>query len=763
MQRAAILTSRHSMVAPSAVGCSMSSSVLQTAIRDFLKSAIGDNFRISGLHVDGVEVTQSIQYREADRHLTDPADRGPDNSIRLVADKAARVRVYVRNRPEPLSGVVGTITVQRRRYGLWQDVGPLEQLSPRSVTAEPSPGYAAERSSMWNTLNFVIPASLMRGVLRLRVQVKSPDASQHDEWVEDVDASLLQTLTLRGIPITYIGPDDAGNPITLAPPVAADFVRTAATTLRMFPVSQTPRVTLAGLMTWREPLLGAIVNGACPASWNSLLFWLGLIRLADGNRTDALYYGLFPSGIPIGGAAGCGGGSAGVGAGAVGDGMTMAHELGHVLGFDHAQCGLGAGDAGDPNYPAYEPYDTVANRMASLGEYGTDVTNGTIYTPRWSSDFMSYCGPRWISLYHMARLLPNQRFNPTFISSGREELPPYFDEQYHGPSIFDRPDPPPPWVGRSKYLRREVDPVRLIAVSGVLLSDSIEIRSVIRLTTGPTSNGQRIPGAFVEVLDANLRVLQRTPLRRLTTRACGCGCGGGDGHDAEPPTGLVQALIPDTDEAFTIRVVMDDKEIWTRQGSQQPPVVFEVSAVVDGELLIVTWQSSVSDAFPTERMVRWSNDDGQQWQALAVKLDEDRAEVSTQSVTCGTIRVQVTVSDGFYSTTADPVSVDIPRRAPQLSILWPASGCTVRTDEPVRLWGAASACSGDVLEGESLTWYLDGERVGTGAEVWAHLADYDGEHVATLKADDGNSRSEVSVVFNSNCNGRQPYRGTRGG
>jgi len=177
----------------------------------------------------------------------------------------------------------------------------------------------------------------------------------------------------------------------------------------------------------------------------------------------------------------------------------------------------------------------------------------------------------------------------------------------------------------------------------------------------------------------------------------------------------------------------------------------------------VTWQSSVSDAFPTERMVRWSNDDGQQWQALAVKLDEDRAEVSTQSVTCGTIRVQVTVSDGFYSTTADPVSVDIPRRAPQLSILWPASGCTVRTDEPVRLWGAASACSGDVLEGESLTWYLDGERVGTGAEVWAHLADYDGEHVATLKADDGNSRSEVSVVFNSNCNGRQPYRGTRGG
>jgi hypothetical protein len=40
-----------------------------------------------GLHVYGVEVTQAIQYFDAQRHLTNPADRGPDNSIRLVADK----------------------------------------------------------------------------------------------------------------------------------------------------------------------------------------------------------------------------------------------------------------------------------------------------------------------------------------------------------------------------------------------------------------------------------------------------------------------------------------------------------------------------------------------------------------------------------------------------------------------------------------------------------------------------------------------------
>ena len=737
----------------------MTTSLLQTAIREFVKDAIRDQIRISGLHIDGVEVTQSIQYRNANQHLTDAADRGPDNSVRLVADKPARVRVYVRNLPNAVPGVVGTIMAQTRQFGFWNDVGPLMQLSPRSVTAEPSPGYAAERGSVSDTLNFVLPASLMRGVVRLKVLVKAPDTNQQAEWVEDVDASLLQTLTLRGIPIEYIGPDAAGNPIQLPAPVQADFVKTAATTLRMYPVSQTPRVSLAGLMTWRDPLLGAIVNGQCPSSWIGLLFWLGLIRIADGNRSDALYYGLFPSGLPIGGAAGCGGGSASVGSGAVGDGMTMAHELGHVLGFSHGPCGLGAGDLGDPNYPAYEPYDSVANRSASIGEYGVDVSNGTIYSPATTVDFMSYCGPRWISLYHMAQLAPHQLFDPIIVSSGRNERPPSFDDQYHGPSIFDRPDPPPPWVGKYKYLRHEADPVQLIVVSGILHTDRIEILSVLRLVTGPTAHGERIAGAFVEVLNANAAVLQRVPLRRMATQACGCGCGGGGGgHSAEPPTGLVQALLPDTDDATIIRVVVNDKELWSRQGSQQRPVISEVTAVVESEQLIVTWQTSASDAFPVERVVRWSSDNGQRWQAMAVKLDEDRAVASVHTFTCGTILVQVTVSDGFYSTTAKPVTVEIPRRSPRLAILWPVAGSTVRTDELVRLWGVADSCDGSSLDGKSLTWYLDGDRVGRGAEVWAHLSDYDGEHVATLTASDGRERAEESVVFNSSCSGRQVYR-----
>ena len=48
-------------------------------------------------YVSGVEVTQAIQYYKASQHLTDPADRGSDNSVALAAYKPAWVRVYVRS------------------------------------------------------------------------------------------------------------------------------------------------------------------------------------------------------------------------------------------------------------------------------------------------------------------------------------------------------------------------------------------------------------------------------------------------------------------------------------------------------------------------------------------------------------------------------------------------------------------------------------------------------------------------------------------
>lgn len=711
------------------------------------------DIRLFGLYVDGVEVTQSVQYRAADRHLTDPTDRGPDNSIQLVADKTALVRVYVCHSGELVHGVVGSVMMQRRRWGVWVDAGKLEQLAPATISAEPNPNYAFERSWLSESLNFRIPAATMRGHFRLKVEVSVPGQNLTASDLVYVNASLLQTLRIRGIPIRYDGPDASGNQMNLAAPTLADFQKTAGTTLSMFPVSQTPDIGLTGIFSWNQPLLGNIVNGQCPTSWNNLLFWLGVARTIDGNRANVLYYGLFDPNLPIGGAAGCGGGGS-VGAGATNDGMTMAHELGHVLGFAHAPCGLGTGDAGDGSYPAYEPYDTSAARMASIGEYGVDLRTMLIHSPATSRDFMSYCGPRWISIYQMRRLINNAVFDPRILPGDPNSLPPV--DQDWPPHLPEFDLPYPPWEGRRIHVLQEPDPVRLIVVTGILDQNRIEMGSVWRLRTGPVVSGQRISAAFAEALDGNGAVLQRTAVRLLRTHACGCGCCGED--DEESRNGLVQVMLPDSEHVAKIRLVVGDEEIWSRESPGERPEIADVSAVVEHCELRVRWQTTASDAYPLERAVQWSDNEGRHWQALAVKLEEDSAVVPIQGLRAKTILVRVIVSDGFNTRESEPLPVDIPRCAPTAAILWPKDGATVSTGEPVRLWGLGTASDGSPVNPDDMHWVLDGQRAGSGTELWAALQDYDGEHEALLTVRDGDLSATARVVFNGTCCGRPPQR-----
>ena len=85
----------------------------------------------------------------------------------------------------------------------------------------------------------------------------------------------------------------------------------------------------------------------------------------------------------------------------------MAHELGHAAGLQHAPCGQ-VGATADPNYPTYEPYTP-----ASIGEFGLDIDDGTVHLPLTDTDFMSYCGPNWISVYSH-----NKMFNNATLGGG---------------------------------------------------------------------------------------------------------------------------------------------------------------------------------------------------------------------------------------------------------------------------------------------------------------------------------------------------------
>lgn len=349
--------------------------VESAALRD---SRVVDVFRpyLVNPFINGIEVTQGIQYYGADEHLTNANDRGPDNSVTLVAFKPGWVRVYVRTGFLGANQIVtGDLGIERMGAlpGFYQAVTTLTPRPPGTATTQRDPDYATERSNIGATLNFIIPADQMFGYLRLtaRMWIQGGSASSPvDTFIIAIDVTLAQTLRLRGILISYNGPDPTVNPanppnINLAAPTLADMQATAAWTLTTNPLESQGIFSSAGTLPWGTPLTGVATNpGGCSTQWLNLNAAVAVVKANDGNRNDVIYYGLLPAGTPIQNVGGCE--SSGVSTGPNGAQVTMAHEVGHGAGLAHGPCGT----PGDPNYPAYEPYDPANTPTSSLGEYG---------------------------------------------------------------------------------------------------------------------------------------------------------------------------------------------------------------------------------------------------------------------------------------------------------------------------------------------------------------------------------------------------------
>ncbi|MEA2080084.1 MAG: hypothetical protein U9P00_09545, partial [Pseudomonadota bacterium] len=183
------------------------------------------------LSVDGVEVTQSIQHYRASQHLTDPADRGADNSLRLVTNKTAWVRIYLRSGQIPgfdggdLKDVDGTLTVERRVGGVWSQIAQIASQNGTVDARDSFVNYDAERGNINESLNFIVPAAQMTGLLRLSVDVASPYKQCPGNTATGqttVDVNLTQTLNAAFITIGYNGPNNTntGNLNLPAPTLA---------------------------------------------------------------------------------------------------------------------------------------------------------------------------------------------------------------------------------------------------------------------------------------------------------------------------------------------------------------------------------------------------------------------------------------------------------------------------------------------------------------------------------------------------------------
>ncbi len=709
--------------------------------RRFLGPELSDRLRLRGATVDGIEATQTIQYYHAAQHLTDPATRGNDNSVVLAAFKPAWVRVYVRSGlVSAVPGVTGSLTVERRRLGfIWNPVATLAPQAPGSITAQPTADYATERGSTALTLNFIIPAADCYGVLRLTAALTDAGGRSLDTSSVVVNATLQQTLRLRGIMISYSGPPTAVPPpnappppnINLAAPTLANLQSTASRALLAMPVQSTGNFAVAGTIAFTLPLDDARTGaGGCSVNWGTLLTQLATQRTNDGNRSDVVYFGLLPAGMPVN-VPGCG--NNGLGAGRVGDVATLLHEIGHGYGFAHTPCG--AAGTTDANYPNYKPYPS-----ASIGEFGIDISTGNVFPPLATSDYMSYCFPQWMSLYQHERLVGHTRLDPSWIVDTPlwEQYAPWKD--YLVPDYI--PDPPPgdPW----KVAQMRPDPV--ISIIGVVRSENeVEVTSVARVRAVSTPPG-RATALRARLLDADGRELARAPLHELAVQGGGCGCcGDGERKPGEPPY-TFQAMIADVAPGAALTIGSAEATLWQRRAPERPPRVSGVRAeLTQSGGVRLRWKAE-SAGESREAWVQWSNREGKVWHGLATGLAGAEAEVSLAGLPAGEALLRVLLHDGFHTAYSEPVRIEVPRRPPETAILAPADGAVLVAGAPMRVWGAATDSAGTPLPDESCLWLLDGKEVGRGTDAWV-TAPAAGEHRATLIVRAEGEETRVSSSF----------------
>lgn len=691
-------------------------------VEGILPEKIGWLFR---LYIEGIEVTQAVQYYDSAEHLTDPADRRSDNALRLVANKPAWVRVYAGS-VFGSSGLTGTLEVQRRRWGIFWDTVTVLSPDPSSATDVPAASltdYAARRGAANGSLNFVVPAQEVIGQLRLVARVSA--GSRSAQRAVEVGATLRQTLRLAGVMVAYDGPTSMtdSTPLTIAAPTLADLQAMSGTALTLFPVRSTANFRTAGTITLTTHLQQtSFPTSGCGPNWDALHGQVANARTADGNQPGWIYYGLLPTGVPMGPVGGCGGG--GVAVGPINRPGTLAHEAGHACGLGHAPSG-GAPNP-DPAYPAYEPYDPSGTPQGSTGEYGLDVSTGAVRSPQTFNDLMGYAGPAWISPYHYGRLLNNARLNPRTVGI---DFPWWKDlvwqEIRRWPDVPElREDLPPfelelPMVPPS----RPQDVISLIVkVEDGVVVDVLHVARVRAHT--------EIAGAAETAFRANLRdergeILASGAVVRLDTAAgCGpCGGGGAGGRTSPrpPTTYLAQAFVPDVGTGASLDVTKGDDAVWRRPAPQERPRVHEVVVDLDEKAgtAVVRWQASGE---VTEYWLRWSAD-GERWRAVATGLADDGVELPLADLPPGEGWIQVVAHDGFHSTYGKPVRIRVADRPGEVVILHPVDGSSHVAGRTVRLWASVAD---EEIDTSDAVWSIDGQEVAHGLDAWVTLEP--GEH-----------------------------------
>jgi hypothetical protein len=343
---------------------------------------------------DELSIDEIGVYQGTKSTLVAEGELRPDTKINapIIAGRPALIRVFVkaigRTRPE----IQGELRVKRagKEDLVLKDGG-------KRVVPE------LDEEMLEQTLNFNLAAEDMTAdaTFSVRAGIKlDGEGADVVKFPADGTAAPFsaktasQKLKVKFVPVSYEA--DEGASIT---PDLADLSSLKDTLYKMYPVASV-EVSVRAPLKWSTPVKS---NGP---GWDELLTGIMQLRRADNVERDVYYVGVFTPKASIDQFCNSGGCILGIapqadersvnmrvalvlGYKSRSAGSTLAQELAHAMGRAHAPCGSPADI--DPDFP----YGS-----GGIGVWGYDLIAKKLIDPgNRYRDFMSYCGPTWVSDY----------------------------------------------------------------------------------------------------------------------------------------------------------------------------------------------------------------------------------------------------------------------------------------------------------------------------------------------------------------------------
>jgi hypothetical protein len=393
--------------------------------------------------------------------------------------------------------------------------------------------------------------------------------------------------------------------------------------------------------------------------------------------------------------------------------VTVAHEIGHVFGRPHVDCGGPKNP--DPNYP----YDDQCFLDFSNGEnahWGFDGLSMSAIDPRnggsgGAGDLMSYRKNRWPSEYTWEAI---------------------YDAIEDASSLKPEGDAPLLLVGGDGviWVRGFLDEVAGTgSLQPVYWYDEADLTESQQLQLAESVANQGATTDYaIELVAANSSVLYTQPF-----------VPGKEGENPETEPLVFHLTMPFDANTAVIRLVERNTQTILdsiQLSSNTPSVQFDGPATINGDgTMSLAWTGTDGDDDLLRYVLQYSPD-GVRKIALIVDGVEEEATIPTDYLPgSATGMLILYATDGVNTSPVATLPIALPKQGPAVAITAPGDGDVLLLDEPVVLRGEGWDVEDGLLPEADLVWYVDEEMVGNG-RLLPILDLAEGTHTARLVVTD---------------------------